>query len=200
MNKNKTREKVLDVACQLFYTKGFHGTSVRDISGRAHVNVSLINYYFTSKQGLFESLAVDYYEPYLEMLENHLWENNVSTWENFSQLVKRILHYKQDRYQLSCLIHRELSLDSMFAREMLVTYMAKENHLIYGLFKAISSPGSSQEISLQYLQFKGMLNAPYMMPHEFRQTISSDHSRRHFAEVYSKTLLKWLENEVMPKV
>ncbi|WP_431804571.1 TetR family transcriptional regulator [Halobacillus andaensis] len=65
MNREmNTRQRVLDVSCSLFYSNGFNGTSVRDIAKKAKVNVSLIHYYFKSKQGLFESLAIQYFEPY----------------------------------------------------------------------------------------------------------------------------------------
>ena len=69
MKKNKTKQKVMDAACALFFAKGYHGTSVRDIAKKASVNVSLINYYFSSKQGLLEAAVVSYYESYTERIE-----------------------------------------------------------------------------------------------------------------------------------
>ena len=39
-----TRERILDVAEQLFAHRGFHGVSVRDITGAAGVDVALANY------------------------------------------------------------------------------------------------------------------------------------------------------------
>ncbi|RWZ59761.1 TetR/AcrR family transcriptional regulator [Halobacillus fulvus] len=184
MNRqNATSEKVLDVACRLFYSQGFNGTSVRDIANAADVNVSLIHYYFKSKQGLFESLAINYFEPYLEILEQE------SNSEQLESLVKRILHYKQTHYQLSCLLYRELSLNTVFAREMLVTYLAKENHLFTQLLF-----GKSRELEVTYeeklclLQLKGLLNAPFMMPHEFRDPFITESSINHFVNVYSRLM------------
>jgi AcrR family transcriptional regulator len=51
-----TRERILDVAEQLFAHRGFHGVSVRDITGAAGVDVALANYYFGSKGGLLEAV------------------------------------------------------------------------------------------------------------------------------------------------
>ena len=45
MKNNPTKQKVVDAASFLFFQKGFHGTSVRDIAGKASVNVSLISYF-----------------------------------------------------------------------------------------------------------------------------------------------------------
>ncbi|WP_226583766.1 forespore capture DNA-binding protein RefZ [Halobacillus litoralis] len=184
MNRpNGTRIKVLDVACRLFYSQGFNGTSVRDIAKAANVNVSLIHYYFKSKQGLFESLAISYFEPYLEMLES---EQPSEDDHRLQSLVKKILHYKQSHYQLSCLLNRELSLNTVFAREMLVTYLAKENHLLTQiLFNKNSHIEVTFKEKLSLLQLKGLLNAPFLMPHEFKDPLMTEASINHFVEEYT---------------
>ncbi|TGB04045.1 forespore capture DNA-binding protein RefZ [Halobacillus salinus] len=189
MNRqNDTRNKVLDVACRLFYSQGFNGTSVRDIAHSANVNVSLIHYYFKSKQGLFESLAVNYFEPYLEILE----QEAVSEFQqDVESLLKKILHYKQTHYQLSCLVYRELSLNTVFAREMLVTYIAKENHLFNMiLFNKRSKVEVTFREKLCLLQLKGLLNAPFMMPHECKDPFITEASIDHFVEVYSELMME----------
>ncbi|MFD2926238.1 forespore capture DNA-binding protein RefZ [Halobacillus naozhouensis] len=189
MNRqNTTRQKVLDVASQLFYSQGFNGTSVRDIANRAQVNVSLIHYYFKSKQGLFESLAVHYFEPYLEMIEQEL---NANLEQNLESLVKRILQYKQEHYQLSCLVNRELTLNTVFAREMLVTYLAKENHLFTKLlFNKSSKLEVTYKEKLCLVQLKGLLNAPFVMPLEFQESLLTDTSVSHFIDVYSSLMME----------
>ncbi|WP_229208735.1 TetR/AcrR family transcriptional regulator [Dyadobacter luticola] len=48
--------QIIEVAEQLFAQKGFAGTSVRDIAQEADVNVSMISYYFGSKEKLIEAL------------------------------------------------------------------------------------------------------------------------------------------------
>jgi AcrR family transcriptional regulator len=54
MKENETKERILEVSRALFIEKGFNGTSIRDIAAEADVNVALINYYYRSKQDLFE--------------------------------------------------------------------------------------------------------------------------------------------------
>jgi len=51
-----TRERILDAAEHLFAQRGFHGVSIRDITGAAGVDVALANYHFGSKQGLLEAV------------------------------------------------------------------------------------------------------------------------------------------------
>ncbi|WP_417428380.1 TetR/AcrR family transcriptional regulator [Halpernia sp.] len=47
---------ILDVAEELIAKKGFEGTSVRDISSKAQINVAMISYYFGSKEKMMSYL------------------------------------------------------------------------------------------------------------------------------------------------
>src|SRR5438067_824249 len=51
------REHIINIAIGLFATKGFEGTSIRDLAAAADVNVAMVNYYFGSKEKLFESMV-----------------------------------------------------------------------------------------------------------------------------------------------
>src|SRR5215467_6712248 len=51
------KDHIIDTAIELFATKGFEGTSIRDIAAAADVNLAMINYYFGSKEKLFEALV-----------------------------------------------------------------------------------------------------------------------------------------------
>lgn len=84
MTKNTpTKEKLLHVARELFWTRGYSNVSVRDITGRAGVDVALVSRYFGGKQGLFEATLADIpaWEP-LEASRETLLEKAV---ESFSQ-------------------------------------------------------------------------------------------------------------------
>jgi len=48
-----TKDRLLAAASQLFAERGFHGTTVRDIAGRAGVNVAAGNYHYGSKKALY---------------------------------------------------------------------------------------------------------------------------------------------------
>ena len=48
--------QIIEVAERLFAQNGFAGTSVRDIAHDADINISMISYYFGSKEKLIETL------------------------------------------------------------------------------------------------------------------------------------------------
>ncbi len=55
-NQPDKRERILDVAEEVFAENGFAPTSLRNIAKRASVNPALIAYYFGSKEQLFEEV------------------------------------------------------------------------------------------------------------------------------------------------
>jgi AcrR family transcriptional regulator len=61
--------QVIDIAEKLFADKGFEGTSVRDIAKEACGNVSMVSYYFGSKENLL--LAV--FERRTEDIKTHIY-------------------------------------------------------------------------------------------------------------------------------
>ena len=58
--EHPTEEKIKTAARKLFLKKGYRQTSVRNIATEAKINVSLMNYYFRSKEKLFEMIMIEY--------------------------------------------------------------------------------------------------------------------------------------------
>lgn len=57
---DSTKQSIIKSASKLFATKGYEGTSIRELAEASGVNVASINYYFGSKQGLFEEMVKDF--------------------------------------------------------------------------------------------------------------------------------------------
>lgn len=54
-----TEDKILQAASKVFTEKGFSGTRTRDIAEEAGINLALLNYYFRSKEKLFEKIMFE---------------------------------------------------------------------------------------------------------------------------------------------
>ncbi|MFA1820305.1 forespore capture DNA-binding protein RefZ [Virgibacillus oceani] len=196
MKTNPSKQKVMEAASSLFFQKGFHGTSVRDIAEKAAVNVSLISYYFKGKQGLLEYAVTNYYEEYLKVMEAELEKTkNLTALDRMKTLISTIIQYKQSNHQFSCFVHRELSLDSVFVREMAVTYLAKENHFLQETFDIMlkNMKINTDEKHYLFMQLKGMLITPYIMHNEWRNERIGDYSGEIFMKKYAKTIHQWLD-------
>jgi AcrR family transcriptional regulator len=55
--KGDTKGRILDAAEKLFGMNGFDGTSLRDITSAADVNLAAINYHFQSKDSLIDAIV-----------------------------------------------------------------------------------------------------------------------------------------------
>jgi AcrR family transcriptional regulator len=53
-----TKTRILDAAEKLFGENGFDGTSLRDITTEADVNLAAVNYHFQSKESLIEAVIM----------------------------------------------------------------------------------------------------------------------------------------------
>ena len=58
-NPQETMHRLVEVALPMFAQRGFHGTVTREIALAARCNGAVINHYFGSKEGLYNS-TVDY--------------------------------------------------------------------------------------------------------------------------------------------
>jgi TetR/AcrR family transcriptional regulator len=79
MNTTKdisTEEHIKAVARMIFIEKGFDATTTRDIAKEADTNVALINYYFRSKeklfQDIFEDVAKDFFRSLVEVFNQDI--------------------------------------------------------------------------------------------------------------------------------
>ncbi len=58
-NDKTTEEKIKISARKLFHIKGYAGTKTREIAEDAGINLALLNYYFRSKEKLFEIVMTE---------------------------------------------------------------------------------------------------------------------------------------------
>ena len=62
-NAGPVKDRLLDAAEGLFCERGFKGTSIRDIAASAGCNIASVNYYFGSKEKLYEKVWQRYLIP-----------------------------------------------------------------------------------------------------------------------------------------
>lgn len=91
-----TKDKILDAAEVFFADKGFNGTSLREITSQAEVNLAAVNYHFGSKKELIKAVMSRYMNelsPKLELSLQTLSESNddISLEEVFTAFVQPLL-------------------------------------------------------------------------------------------------------------
>lgn len=90
-----TKNKILDAAEKLFAIQGFNGTSLREITSQAEVNLAAVNYHFGSKKELIKSVMSRYMNelsPRLELsLVNICEQEDLTLLEVFSAFIDPLL-------------------------------------------------------------------------------------------------------------
>jgi TetR/AcrR family transcriptional regulator len=56
---NNCRANLIEAAIPMFAAKGFNGVSVREIATASGANLSMISYYFGSKEGLYTAVLTE---------------------------------------------------------------------------------------------------------------------------------------------
>jgi len=115
------KEQIIDAAIELFAQKGFEGTSIRDLAAKADVNVAMVNYYFGSKEKLFEALVEMKAASGRGMLESVLNDTKLTPLEKIDRVIDSYIERLFHNRLFHRVIHQELMLNQ---REMLQQIIA----------------------------------------------------------------------------
>ena len=122
--EHDTRKEILQSALELFSTKGFDGTALSEIAGRAGVTKSLVYHYFKKKDELLQEIIAHFFE--------YLTEKRLESREKIKREDPEF-HNKSREFLLEKFGQMEPYLKIIFAeipkrsdvRESFVTYLSK---------------------------------------------------------------------------
>ena len=111
MEWNEKQIKILEIAEKLFAENGYDGTSIRQISKEAGINIAMISYYFGSKEKLLEALLLYRTGDFNMELEFVVSKEQdlLKTVEDIVELVVKKIHRNRRTYKI---IHFEYSNDN----------------------------------------------------------------------------------------
>jgi AcrR family transcriptional regulator len=106
-----TEEKIKKAALTLFTKKGFAATRTRDISEEAGINLALLNYYFRSKEKLFELVMTEILQNFFKAITVIFNDKTTSLDEKVKTFVNSYTGLLQQRPDLPLFIFHELKLN-----------------------------------------------------------------------------------------
>lgn len=109
-----TEERIKQAARVVFTKKGFAAARVRDIAEEADINLSLVNYYFRSKEKLFELVMEENLQKLALTITSILNEEETSITTKVEQLVNFYIDLLLENPDLPTFILKELTVDSGF--------------------------------------------------------------------------------------
>ena len=111
MEWNEKQIRILEIAEKLFAENSFDGTSIRQISKEADINIAMISYYFGSKEKLLKALLLYRMGDFKMELEFRISKNQdfLKTVDEIVELVLQKIHRNRRTYKI---IHFEYSNES----------------------------------------------------------------------------------------
>ena len=80
-------EKIKAAAKKLFTQKGFAATRTRDIAEEAGLNLALLNYYFRSKQKLYDIIMLENFRQFIQGISVNVYDEKTSIEEKIEKIV-----------------------------------------------------------------------------------------------------------------
>ncbi len=160
-SKVSTKERILEATERLLAEHGFEAVSLRDITGKAEVNVAAVNYHFGSKEKLFEEIQCRYIAPVnaerIRMLDKVTVDDRVATVREILEAFMRPLLSVVKRSEMSeRLFFKLMGRCIMDSQGGLPDAMVPEFKLVAEAFtKALMAaiPGMSPEVMLWRLHY-----------------------------------------------
>ncbi|NME70258.1 TetR/AcrR family transcriptional regulator [Flammeovirga aprica] len=108
-----SREKILEVARDIFQKKGKSGTRMQEIADTAGVNKALLHYYFKNKEGLFKEVFVDLIRKMLLPLKQQMFQKGIPLEDRIQNFVEGYINSLKENPLLLTFILGELSMNNM---------------------------------------------------------------------------------------
>lgn len=184
-------EHIMMVAEKLFAANGYNGTSVRDIAAKAKVNVSMISYYFGSKENLLEELFKWRMEEGLNFAKNILGNDELSEIQKIDMFVDNFVSRVQRLRDFFLLVHTQQVISQNknienFLKASKINYIEINQQIIeIGLQKGVFTKRPSYHL-LQCTISGTIFNAMHGMKiyKEYLKKNNPDFDEKHFEDQY----------------
>ena len=100
-------ENIILKAEKLFAENGFDGTSTREIAKAANINISMIAYYFGSKEKLLEKIFEYRMNQGIEYTTNIFERNDINAWEKINLILTRYIERVRNLKEFYLILQRE---------------------------------------------------------------------------------------------
>jgi AcrR family transcriptional regulator len=198
---DQTKFRILSAAAKLFDIQGYNGTSVRQIAEEAQVNLALISYHFQGKQGVLEVLISTYFETLFRRLEELEAElEGQPPFERLSRILHLYVYFQRDHAPITRLIQRELSVESMLAREVMTLYIHRWKHGIAKVIEEGIATGHFAAVPIDHmlLMTSSQLIYPFLNPQVVREVYYLEPGSDEFCEWLLASIMCYLRTMLAP--
>jgi AcrR family transcriptional regulator len=155
-----TQEILLRAATELFYKKGYSGTSIREVGHKAGVSNSLLYHYFKNKEEMLSQIIIKTSETLLKTLEE-VDQRVADPMECLKEMiVEHAVRFGLRRRKESKIVVEENAWLTGKRKEMMKDYERKLYDLYMKRLKELAATGKMNDLNLVVLDFSlfGIIN------------------------------------------
>ncbi|WKN29803.1 TetR/AcrR family transcriptional regulator [Porifericola rhodea] len=161
--EDNTEQKIRQVAKRLFTERGYAGTKIRDVAEEAGVNIALLNYYFRSKERLYESILSENFEEYASAISETLNAQDIPLHTRIKAYVSQLIEHLENNPDLPFFIMSECRNNSEFCVHIMDKKMRKFNESV--LAQQLKKEAEKGNIrTIDPMHFEHMVVAQIVMP------------------------------------
>ncbi len=187
-----SEEKIIEAARKLFTQKGFAATKTRDIAEEADSNLALLNYYFRSKQNLFQIIIEKEFEELFGIITPILSNKEISLEEKIETLVSSYTKLLLGNPDLPFFVLSEIKDNDFIAKRVkqnaeILSQPIIENQLREGGYRVSAFNFIMNVMSLTLFPF---MSKPLFVT----SGLVNEEEFAHFIEQRKKDIPKWVMN------
>lgn len=162
-----TEEKFLEAASIVFTKKGYAATKTRDIAEQAGLNLALLNYYFRSKEKLFEIIMMEKIKQLFSFILPTVNDPATSLEEKIDKITEKYIDMLSQSPDLPLFVLSEIrNRPENFAKSVQVENMIMHSYFIKQLAERKPAINPFHFIT----SFIGMLVFPFISKPVFQST------------------------------
>lgn len=160
MNNSFTEQKIKDAARKVFQAKGYDAARTRDIAEEAGVNLALINYYYRSKESLFEEIMGDSILSFRNAIIGITNDSNTSVREKIETLTNNYFSIFMQEPDLPIFIFLETQKNSDFILQKLNPTNIIKNSFFDKQLKDLGK--TSQDVDQIFINLMSLIVFPFI--------------------------------------
>ncbi len=128
-----TEEKIKETARRMFTKKGYAATKTRDIADESGINIALLNYYFRSKENLYELIMIENMQLFIHSIIEILNNKNTTFREKIEILISHYIDMLIKNPDLPMFVFNEINANPQnlieklgVNKQILNTYMLQQ--------------------------------------------------------------------------
>lgn len=191
-----TEEKIKSAAQKLFTQKGFAATKTRDIAAEAGINTALLNYYFRSKEKLFDLIMIENLQEFLAGIFMVINDKDTSLEQKLEEVASMYIDKFLVQPDIPLFILNEVRNDpTRIIALMQEKINIKDSYLVVQIMEAKLAGKLSISNPLHLLaNMMGMLVFPFIAKPLFQHLLKVDEEQYRAFLIERKRLIpKWIK-------